>query len=349
MGLCEAPWPETIRRWQQEGLPLDIHFSDYFEMDIRDIFAVDSSFRLPVDVLEEADEFVLSLDCEGNRVRRFKDRSGASMTLEYAIKTADDWAGHKERLDANLERVGFGQFGDYWSELVNENWQSTFAAYQARQGVSETFVLLGVLNVYEGIRPKLGDERVLLWMADQPDILHEMFNAHAECVMATVRLLQGQKVTFDGVVLGGDICNNQGMLISPAMYREMILPYDRRMIQFFKSECGLPVIFHSDGNCRETIPMYIEAGVDCLQPLQARAGLDVRELKDLYGDQLAFMGNIRAEALAGTRSDIEKEVLPKLKAGKKGGGYICMSDHSVPPAVSFDNYRYLVELVKSEG
>ena len=64
---------------------------------------------------------------------------------------------------------------------------------------------------------------------------------------------------------------------------------------------------------------------------------------------MAFMGNIRTEALTGTRSDIEKEVLPKLKAFKKTGGYICMSDHSVPPTVSFDNYRYMVELVKSEG
>jgi uroporphyrinogen decarboxylase len=133
------------------------------------------------------------------------------------------------------------------------------------------------------------------------------------------------------------------------MYREQIMPSHARLFSWFKNR-GLPVIYHTDGDFRPLIPSMIEIGVDCFQPLEAKAGLDVRELKPQHGDQLAFMGNIDATVLlTNDLEKVEEEVLSKLSVAKEGGGYIYHSDHSVPPGVTFETYRFVMELVEEYG
>jgi uroporphyrinogen decarboxylase len=108
-------------------------------------------------------------------------------------------------------------------------------------------------------------------------------------------------------------------------------------------------MLHSDGHVTPLIPSFLEAGFAGLHPLEAKAGLDVRELKAQYGGRLVLLGNVDARALAGTRAEIEAEIAKKVAGAKDGGGYIYHSDHSVPNSVSFDNYSYAIELVKQYG
>jgi uroporphyrinogen decarboxylase len=75
----------------------------------------------------------------------------------------------------------------------------------------------------------------------------------------------------------------------------------------------------------------------------------VRQLKPLYGDRIIFFGNISADAMARGGEELETEVRTKVLAAKPGGGYIYHSDHSVPPTVSFENYRRVIELVREHG
>jgi uroporphyrinogen-III decarboxylase len=101
---------------------------------------------------------------------------------------------------------------------------------------------------------------------------------------------------------------------------------------------------------REFIPLLIEAGVDCIQPLEARAGNDVRALKPRYGQQIALFGNQNMDVFAAGDPDaVAHEVTSKLAAAMPGGGYIYHSDHSVPPTVSFATYSHAVALAKAHG
>ena len=94
----------------------------------------------------------------------------------------------------------------------------------------------------------------------------------------------------------------------------------------------------------------IDAGFEVIQPLEARAGNDVRELKKLWGDRITLMGNINADVIAdGDDDDIREEVLSKIVAAKKDGGYIYHIDHSVPPTVSLKNYTLLMALLHEHG
>ena len=75
----------------------------------------------------------------------------------------------------------------------------------------------------------------------------------------------------------------------------------------------------------------------------------MRKLKKIYGKDLIFVGNIDVMKMSGTNEEIEEEVRSKVLAAKENGGYLYHSDHSVPPSVSFENYKYVMEMVNKYG
>jgi uroporphyrinogen decarboxylase len=89
--------------------------------------------------------------------------------------------------------------------------------------------------------------------------------------------------------------------------------------------------------------------VDVYNPLEAKSGLDVVELKRRFGDRLGFNGNIDVQVLAtNDREKVRGEVLRKLNAAKKGG-YILQSDHSIPSNVDPATYDYMIRLLREHG
>ena len=171
----------------------------------------------------------------------------------------------------------------------------------------------------------------------------------ADSVIAGADALIAGGIHFDGAFLWNDMAYRNGPFFSPAMYRELEFPAQQRLCDFFHGH-DMPVILHTDGDVRPLIPMLIEAGFDCLQPLEVKAGIDLIELKHEYGDRLAFMGGIDTRAMADPDPQaIEREVREKVTVAKQGGGYIYHSDHSVPDSVSFQQYRRVMELVREHG
>ena len=153
----------------------------------------------------------------------------------------------------------------------------------------------------------------------------------------------------DGAFIGCDLGYRNGLLFSPRHYNEQLRPTFRRLVDFFHGE-GLAVLMHSCGNVKELIPYFIEDGLDCLQPLEVKAGMDLLELKKKYGKDIAFMGGIDVRCMADPDSEvIEREIRSKIPEAKKGGGYMYHSDHSVPNNVSLAQYRRVIELVHKYG
>jgi uroporphyrinogen decarboxylase len=112
----------------------------------------------------------------------------------------------------------------------------------------------------------------------------------------------------------------------------------------------VPVILHSCGNVTEHIPALIEVGFAGLQPLEVKAGVDMLDLKDQFGDRFTFMGGIDARAMSHPDpSVIETEIASKIPVMKQGGGYIYHCDHSIPSDVSFAQYQRVMELVAEYG
>jgi uroporphyrinogen decarboxylase len=165
--------------------------------------------------------------------------------------------------------------------------------------------------------------------------------------MADLMIRNGFK--FDGAFMFNDMGYRNGLLFSPDTYMKTHYEADKIVYQYFHSK-GMKVFLHSCGNVKELIPILIEVGLDCLQPLEVKAGMDLIELKEKYGDKLSFMGGIDVRLMADPDpTKIEEEIKRKFEVAKKNGGYIYHSDHSVPKDVSFQQYCHVIELVKKYG
>jgi len=350
IGKADAPWPETRERWYKEGLPAGVHANDYFQMDVRMMIQVSHSFQLPESIVEETDEYVVSRDGDGNLVKGWKGRSGAPLVIEPAVNSRDDWERVKERLVANDRRFAFGYYGNYYFEYAHGEFSGVKAAYDACTNCADTFVVASVADPYEFALSKMGDENLLTAMALDPGLLHDMFKVYVKMAVESCDIIFRSGMKPDGFFIGGDIAYKNGLLFSPKLHREIIFPYLKEIIDYLKRERGQQVIYHSDGKVTEAIPLLVEAGIDCLQPLEVNAGMDVRTLAREWGKKLAFMGNISNETMSGPKDDLEEEVRSKIDACRRARArYIIHSDHSVPPTVPYENFRFMMELVDRYG
>jgi uroporphyrinogen decarboxylase len=176
-----------------------------------------------------------------------------------------------------------------------------------------------------------------------------MFMTSARMICEAAQIMMDGGFEFDGAFFYDDMGYRNGLLFSPESYRTLLKPAHTMVCDFFHDHGG-KVILHSCGCVKALIPDLIEAGVDCLQPLEVKAGMDVVELKRQYGDDIAFMGGIDVRAMADPDpSVIEEEISTKIPVAKEGGGYIYYSDHSVPDNVSFQQYQHVMELVEEYG
>jgi uroporphyrinogen-III decarboxylase len=194
-----------------------------------------------------------------------------------------------------------------------------------------------------------GQGNTLLWMAEHPErmgaVIDRIGRFYLEMARAEIAAGAG---LLDGFVIWGDVAYKKGTFMSPAYWRRHFKPWVGSMIEAAHAR-GLPVIYHGCGNVKAIFPDFIELGIDACNPLEAKAGMDVVELRRRYAHRIGFCGNSDVRVWeSGDREAIRREVLRKLNAAKDGG-YIFQSDHSVSSAVSGATYDYIVQLVRAHG
>ena len=326
-----AFWPETVERWQQEGLPEGVAPEHHFGLDVIGRVLFDWSLQLPERTLEETAAYRIAFDANGVTTQTWLQHYAPPAQMEFTVTGREAWRTHRERLQAHESRL-------------NEATWKTYRDFRARG----LFTVLQTAEPCWQLLRIAGHETALMWMAEQPDLVEEIVSDYTDFVIAMCEIAAARSMEFDGVWQFSDMCYKNGMLFSPATYRSLIQPHHQRIAALCRKH-NWPLILHCDGDVRQFIPLLIESGFDCIQPLEARAGNDVRELKPMYGDRIILFGNISADAMARGGEEMETEVRTKVLAAKPGGGYIYHSDHSIPPTVSFDNYSRVIELVREHG
>jgi len=195
----------------------------------------------------------------------------------------------------------------------------------------------------------IGMENVLLWIALYPDELGRFIERIIEFSLGIAEAqIKAADGLLDGMVIWGDVAYTRDLLFSPEYWRKHFKPGVKALVDVCH-RYGLPVIYHGCGNVNKIFEDFIDAGVDAYNPLEAKAGLDVVDLRRRFGHRIAFCGNmdVKAWALA-PEEELKKIVLTKLNAAK-GGGFIFQSDHSVPSNVSGERYDYVINLVRTYG
>lgn len=148
--------------------------------------------------------------------------------------------------------------------------------------------------------------------------------------------------TDDGILMEQDQATTQGPMISPEMYRSIVLPAMKERITHVKSY-GKQILFHCCGNTWKLLDMFVEAGVQCYQSLQTGC-MDIRRLKEGYGDRLCFWGGVAVEKLVtGTPEDVRTDVRYALQYGAPGGGFILGPSHSIAYGTQYDNFMAMLD------
>jgi uroporphyrinogen decarboxylase len=329
IAIHDTPWDATVKRWRKEGLPEDTLVDDYFGYEIVQIGA-DLSARFPIRVLEKNDKCITETTPDGGIRKNFMDYSTTPEIVDYPIKIKSDWDDIEKRLAPDCTRV---------------DWVTAYRNYQKARDEGK-FVLYAAGTGYDRFQCFMCSEELLIAMITETEWVKRMFRTVGILVIEMAKVMIDKGLKFDGAFLYNDMGYRNSSLFSPETYSKTLFETDKMIFDFFHSK-GMPVILHSCGNVKPLIPCLIDAGLDCLQPLEVKAGMDLRELKREYGKYLSFMGGIDVRLMSDPDpSKIEDEIRKKLEAAKAGGGYIYHSDHSIPKNVSFKQYCHVIETVK---
>ncbi|TVR66134.1 MAG: hypothetical protein EA427_16630, partial [Spirochaetaceae bacterium] len=183
-------------------------------------------------------------------------------------------------------------------------------------------------------------EHFIMLTIDDPDAVRALVDISVDTnlKMAEEAVRRGIRIVYTG----DDVAYKTGPIVSPDQFRELFLPGLQRVMRGFK-ELGLLVIKHTDGNIMPIIDMIIETGIDCLDPIDPTAGMDLARIKQTYGSRIALKGNVDcAQTLTfGSVEETVAETKQCLEIGMPGGGYILSSSNSIHSEVKPENYRAL--------
>jgi uroporphyrinogen decarboxylase len=152
------------------------------------------------------------------------------------------------------------------------------------------------------------------------------------------------KAGADGVLMTSDYAFNSGTFLSPAQFGEFVTPYLTQAIREVHNRGGV-VIKHSDGNLMGVIDQLVQAGPDALHSIDPMAGMDIRDIKQTYGETICLCGNVHCAWMqSGTDEQIRQSALYCLQNAKPGGGYIFSTSNCVFRGMPLKSYDIIHEL-----
>lgn len=350
-------WSETLKEWIEQGAPdkiLDTRFrAEYFQFDhVRLLHEVrtGSSMDREIDIggaayryeippilppyeprfIAEDERTVTLINEGGQKVRVSKDHpEKMPLYLAHPVKDRASWQEYKRRLDPTTP----------------DRWPSDWDEYVQKMNARDIPTTLYAGSFFGYLREWTGLESLLYMFYDDPDLVEDMMDQicylETECIKRLLGVLRVDRALF-----WEDMAFRSGPLISPDMFRKFMMPRYRKVTDMLHGSGVNVIMVDSDGNLNELIPLWIECGVNFFWPLECAAGNDAVALRKKYGKEAILGGNIDKRALLKGKDAIREEVMSKVPFLLESGGYFPSVDHMVPPDVTFENYRYLINTLR---
>ena len=330
--IADQPWAGTVRRWHAEGMPANADWRDFFDVDKIEQIGVDITPRLPVRVLEETDRYKIVTTKWGVTMKQFKAEDSTPEMLDFKITTAAAWEEAKAQMTLDDDRIP-------WDNLKNNfaKWRSEGrwirAGFWFGFDVSHSWMV--------------GTENFLIIMMEEPELAMDIFDTYLNRCETLFGRIWDAGYHFDEIRWPDDMGYKGTSFFSPNTYRELVKPYHKRAVEWAHSR-GIYASMHSCGNIMNLLPDVVDTGIDALNPLEVKAGMDVFAVKREYGDRIALHGGTNAATWHKTDVILE-EIREKVPVLKENGGYVFSSDHSIPNDVSLDTMRKIVAAAKEAG
>jgi uroporphyrinogen decarboxylase len=190
-------------------------------------------------------------------------------------------------------------------------------------------------TILENAQGIFGWDEIFVRCISDPDLVHYFLGGLTELHLETLkRTLDAAGDVVDVIQFGDDLGMQGAPLLDPEMYREIFLPYHKRLFTFVRENYPhIHVMLHCDGAVYELLPDMIEAGMQVFNPLQTDcAGMDPARIKREFGDQITFWGggcDTHATLVYGTPDQICEDVRRRMQILAPGGGFVFNQIHNV--------------------
>jgi uroporphyrinogen decarboxylase len=330
--VTDVPWSATVERWHREGMPSGQTVEDFFGLDKFAAIGADNSPRYPATVVEETPEFVTRTTAWGQTVRNWKSHGGVPEFLDCKICSPDAWREARRRMTPDRDRINWDHLAQNYSRWRQEGrWIK--AEFWFGFDITHSWIT--------------GTETLLMAMMSEPEWVVEMFRHQLDLDLALFDMVWDAGYTFDAIRWPDDMGYKHSQFFSVATYREILKPFHRRAIEWAHSK-GIKAELHSCGDIRPLVPELLEIGLDSLNPLEVKAGMDPIAMKAQFGDRIVLHGGLNA-LLYQDPEQLWNEMRRIIPIMKQNGGYVISSDHSVPDSVSLEQFREFVRIAKELG
>ena len=334
--VYEYFWPEFVEAWRREkGLGADADINAYYDLDLPSYCKVigdQTPWPSAAGEVERGDGYVVRRTGWGERVRDLETMS-VSEVLEPPLKEPADLDGMPPFEPVDLD-ARYDGLADWVAKLDKKG----FCCFAKTGGpFSRTWR-------YRGLAAFLMDT------AADPGFAAELLRRQTDLLIATTAEALRRGGHPQTVVWIADDCASRGRpLMSPATYERLIQPELARLCEMIHGT-GRLVAFESEGNVRPLLSLILDAGVDILCNMEPRAGMDVVELKEEYGERVAFIGTMCNTVVlpTGTPDTVRADTLRQLRAGV-GGGVVFGSAHSIGTDVPVANYEAFIDTLREHG
>ena len=281
-------------------------------------------------VVEVQGEYELFQDFAGRVKKCFKGRRSGFMPeyVDHPVKDVKTW---EEKCLWRMDPATPGRQANIRKSIDN-------AIAAAAEG---QIICANMVGGYMYLRSLIGPVDLLYMFYDNPALIHRCMEAWLHLADNVYAQMQ-KEVVIEEVFFGEDICYNHGSLISFEMIREFLFPYYKQLLSNIKSrQLDKNRVIHfnvdTDGFCDPVIPLYMELGLDYMNPFEVASGSDVVRTGREYPN-LLMHGGFDKRILAKSKDAIDREVDRIMPAMVRRGGYYPTCDHGVPMEVSFENY-----------
>jgi len=331
-GLFEHFWNDTENYWRSKGYLKDGEcIEDHFDYDMQNFYPNNMVANLDFkdEIIEETDETILIKDGNGAFLRRHKLHDSTPEHVDFTVKTRKDWEKYIKPylLKVDDRRIDFKGYRKARNQAIN----------------SGRFFCWSGTNVFELMHPVCGHEYMLMGMALDPEWIKDMVKTYSDLIIKLQQRLFEVEGYPDGIWFYEDMGFKEKPFMSNAMYKDILQPGHIKTIAYAHS-LDLPVIMHSCGYIEPLLPDMIETGIDALQVIEIKAGMDLLKLYEKFGDEIAFIGGIDVRTLYSNDKDIiNKELRSKIPTLLKKNAYVVHSDHSIPVTVDYESYKYFIK------
>jgi uroporphyrinogen decarboxylase len=285
-------------------------------------------------------EFQLSEEVFGQRALRGEDLKevGGAKRQDLLKRNAEHWVEVARRFDYAVLT------GLHWLPL--EDQLASFG--YVREIAGDTYMLSGFVDGTFGIPSGKDMVEHVVWLTEHSE--EARAEAERRCdhsIESGLKLIEGGA---EILLMCADYCFNDGPFLSPKMFREWVTPFLTKQVAAWK-RAGAFVCKHTDGQIMPILDQMVESGIDALHSLDPMAGVDIAQVKRLYGDRICLIGNVNlADLQMGDRARVERSARYCLEhGGVRQGGYIFATSNCIFKGVPFEMYEFMLDLRQRWG